>query len=111
MPCSGEVWCIVYMQEYCSLHVYMLVRRCDQVRSGQCVWGNVPKSVGQVINLAHAGRGYNSHSVCLSVCDRSSRRYAYSTGPTKVPKESARHKDQNKGLKHLSSKVMTVDCL
>ena len=36
------------------------------------------------------------HSVCVSVCYRSSGRYAYSKGPTKVPKESARHKDQNK---------------
>ena len=34
--------------------------------------------------------------VCLSVCYRSSGRYAYSTGPTKVPTESAGHKDQNK---------------
>ena len=49
MPCSCEVWCIVYMKECCSLHVYMLVRRCDQVRSGQCAWGNVPKSVGQFV--------------------------------------------------------------
>ena len=31
--------------------------------------------------------------VSVSVCYRSSGRYAYSTGPTKVPKESARHKD------------------
>ena len=46
------------------------------------------------------GRGYSSHSVCVCVCVcvcyRSSGRYAYSTGPTKVPKESAHHKDQNK---------------
>ena len=42
------------------------------------------------------GRGYSTHSVCLCVCYRSSGRHAYSTGPTKVPKESARHKDQNK---------------
>ena len=47
-----EVWCIVYMQECCSSHVYMLVRRCDQVRSGQCVWGNAPKSVGQFVGVA-----------------------------------------------------------
>ena len=52
MPCSREVWCVVYMQECCSLHVYMLVRRCDQVRSRQCVWGNVPKSVGQFVGVA-----------------------------------------------------------
>ena len=34
--------------------------------------------------------------VCLSVCYRCSGRYAYSTSPTKVLKESAHHKDQNK---------------
>ena len=47
------------------------------------------------------GRGYSTPSVCvcvcvcLSVCYRSSGRHAYSTGPTKVSKESARHKDHN----------------
>ena len=49
--------------------------------------------------------------VCVCVCYRSSGRYAYSTAPTKVPKESARHKDQFKNgieLKLLSSDVMTV---
>ena len=40
------------------------------------------------------GRGYSSHSVCVCVCYHYIWRYAYSTGPTKVPKESTRHKDQ-----------------
>ena len=50
-----------------------------------------------VVNLAHAGARFSSHSVCLCVCVyyRSSGCYAYSTGPTKVPKESTRHKGQN----------------
>ena len=49
-----------------------------------------PNIMGEVctlvlfINLAHAGARLQS------VCGR----YSYSIGPTKVPKESARHKDQ-----------------
>ena len=58
------------------------------------------------LSLPMQGRGYSTHSVCLCVCYHSSGRYAHSTGPTKVPKESARHKNQNK---HRNiAKVMTL---
>ena len=57
--------------------------------------------------------------VCVRACVRAcvsyhcSGRYTYSTGPTKVPKESARHKDQNKrrnGAKTLSLSTQCDQC-
>ena len=54
-------------------------------------------SAAALLTSPMRGRGYSTHSVCVCVCPlRCSGRYAYSTGPTKVPKESAHHKDQNK---------------
>ena len=58
------------------------------------------RSHGTVVNLAHAGGEVTvlivCVCVCVCVCYHSSGRYAYCKPPTKVPKESARRKDQFK---------------
>ena len=52
-----------------------------------------------VINLAHTGRGYSAHSVCVCVCVLPLYgRYVYSTPPTKLSKETTRRKDQIESL-------------
>ena len=68
----------------------LLTRRCY----------NAETSAFLLINLAHAGARLQYSCivcvcVCVSVTTIAGASYAYSTGPTKVPKESARHKDKN----------------
>ena len=61
------------------------------------VWFPDPSFLPHPICKTRGKEGYGVQtSVCVSVWYRSSGRYAYSTGPTKVPKKSARHKDQNR---------------